>query len=337
MAKVPRTLFAGRKRLPRRKPASSTAVSKTQSGASPFREGRLGHMRMRDWFMLASTACMLAVAIATAVIAFENARVARKQADIAASQKSIMVAQVQPEFVFDVRTYPGGKRHPGWLDPVPLRVKVQTRNIGARVRDFSVTPLVFIDMETFEPNGYYGVHDVLLPDLPGALHAPVFRSGKGALDVMYMNGGRDEATKVSPALRRLYSRRHKADGDAAWHERGFFHLYRILIADIRYVDMLGVRHLEAFVVGPSLAQRLPDAIAARLRASYAAKSKAETEWVASNTSQRQQSGAQDLYAALLRTHLSFPSDDTLWGETELALGRGTETGAYINHYEWPLD
>lgn len=337
MAKVPRTLFARRKRLPRRKPASSTAVSKTQSGSSPVREGSLGHIRMRDWFMPVSTACMLAVAIATAVIAFENARVAQKQSDIAASQKSIMVAQVQPEFVFDVRTYPGGNPHPSWLDPVPLRIKVQTRNIGARVRDFSIKPLVFIDMETFEPRGYYGVHDVLLPDRTGALHAPVFRSGKGVLDVMYMNGGRDEATKISPALRRLYSKRHKVDGDAGWHERGFFHLYRILIADIRYVDMLGVRRSEAFVVGPSLAQRVPDVIAARLRASYAAKSKAETEWVASNSPQREQDSAEELYAALLRTHLRFPSDDTLWGETERALGRGTETGAYINHYEWPLD
>lgn len=292
---------------------------------------------MRDWFMLGSTACMLAVAIATAVIAFDNARVARLQSDIAASQRSIMVAEVQPEFVFDVRTYPGGNRHPSWLDPVPRRVKVQTRNIGARVRDFSVTPLVFIDLEMVEPNGYYGVHDVLLPDLPGALHSPVFRSGRGALDVMVMSGGRNEATMLSPALRRLYSSRHKTDGDTTWHERDFFHLYRILVADIRYVDMLGLRRSEAFVVGPSLAQRLPDAIATELRRTYAAKREAERVWASSDTSQRPQGAAQEMYAAMLRTHLSFPDDETLWGETELALGRGAETGAYINHYEWPVD
>lgn len=336
MNRSPRTLFGRRKRDFRRKP-QGIAVPPPHGSNSPVCDGGRDRMRIRDWFMFGSTACVLTVAIATAVIAFDNARVARLQSDIAASQKSIMVAEVQPEFIFDVRTYPGGNSHPSWLDPVPRRIKVQTRNIGARVRDFSVTPLVFVDMEMLEPNGYYGVHDVLLPDLPGALHAPVFRSGKGALDVMYMNGGRDEATKLSPALRRLYSKRHKTDGDVAWHERGFFHLYRILIADIRYVDMLGVRRSEAFVVGPSLAQRLPDAIAAKLRESYAAKSKAETAWAASDTPQPPQSSAQEMYAALLRTHLSFPSDETLWGETELALGRGTETGAYINHYEWPLD
>ena len=336
MAKVPRTLFARRKRLRRGKPAGSAATRKTQSGASPAVK-TAWCVRARDWFMPVSTACMLVVAVATAVIAFENARVAQRQSDIASSQKSIMVAQVQPEFVFDVRTYPGGNRHPSWLDPVPVRVKVQTRNIGARVRDFSLRPVVFIDMETFEPSGYYGVHDVLLPDQPGALHAPVFRSGEGLLDVMYMNGGRDEATKISPALRRLYSKRHKADGDSGWRERGFFHLYRILVADVSYVDMLGVRHSEAFVVGPSLTQRLPDGIAARLRTSYAAKSEAEAEWAASNLPRQEQDSAEELYAALLRTHLRFPSDDTLWGETELALGRGTETGAYINHYEWPID
>ena len=347
MARKRSPLFVPRRR--RSTVAVSTVARRSARSASidATRDQRLGeHAHPSPWSRLSanaaaiSTVLMLVVAVATAMIAWRTDQTANRQTQLTNAQKAIMSAEVQPEFRLVVWTEPGHDTHPSWMKPTPRDVVARVDNVGARILDFHIQPYVFIDVTMYDKVGnedVYGVHDILIPMPDAGAAYPDFRTSKGSLagvDVVMLRGDTKLFRTAFPAA---YAKRHTHEGDAAWHQRGVFHVYQIILVGLRYTDMLGESHSTLLVAGPTLSQPLPSRLSAQLVADYNAKaSREDTSW-SFFTNAHNPKAAANFYRMCFTVHTRFPQNEVLWGQAEVALGHSGETGVYVNHYEWPID
>jgi hypothetical protein len=183
------------------------------------------------------------------------------------------------------------------------------------------------------------IRHVLLPLAYGSVVRYSARSSQGRLATASLNNLEVERTSGDAVERRL--RRVNDEGRQlfSWNEEQPLFLNMVLILDVRYTDALQRRHREDYVIGPTLTERIPAGLARRLRKDYWAKMRAKVYYDSTGPLEPRSKAktAEEIATGLADAHVRFPDSEILWSQCVKRFGKETDTGVYVNHYEWPMD
>lgn len=276
------------------------------------------------------------IAGASLYTGYQSWRAGARQERVARLQYEVMQAQVQPEFVLKVKTKIGRDFFPWLIVHWPSHVLVPVINDGFPVRDVRLYPMATIDIRIMEGDEVGG-HDLLVPIGDGTFVQWGFRSTKGTLANVGFGDFKKERQSIG-RLERLFlaARRNESSPLPPSYRPLQFNL--IFCTIVKYVDALGARHRELYVIGPNVSERIPSDLADKIIRYWVGCARSNAAYLVIDMgSPARDSVAKRMWNATVKAYRRQPGADELWPAVETALARSGGTGVDVDPYTWPMD